>query len=83
MRRITLLLTVALVMALMMAVAGGPASAISENASDRACVGAFLSTAATTVQPLGQLVQQEAKEFHPLGQTVVSPVATTCEDPEG
>jgi hypothetical protein len=72
-----------LVMVLMMAVAGGPASAISDNASDRACVGAFLSTVATTVQPVGQVIQEEAKLFHPLGQTVVSPFATTCEDPEG
>ena len=36
MKRIVLLVTVALVMALMFAIAGGPASAVSPNASERA-----------------------------------------------
>lgn len=82
MRRITLLLAVALVMALMMMLAGGPVLAVSENASERACVGVYLSTGAKEAQPLGQTIRQEATEFRPLGQTLVSPFATTCENPE-
>ncbi len=76
MRRILLLVTVALVMAAMLAVAGGPASArISENASERACLGAFVSENA----PFPEFIRAEARAFHPFGQNIVSPFASRCE----
>jgi hypothetical protein len=79
MRRFMGLITVVLLMALMVATAG-PASAISENAAERACVGAFVSTGAKEAQPFGQTIRQEAKDFHPFGKTA-SQGATTCELP--
>ncbi len=71
-----LLVTVALVMALMLAMAGGPASAVSENASERACLGAFTSE---RQGQLGEDLPELTRVEHPWGQNVVSPFATTCE----
>ena len=79
MKRVVALLMVAALMAVMLALAG-PASATSENASDRACVGAFVSAEASP--SLGGTVSEETQEFHPLGQTIVAPFASTCENPE-
>ncbi len=76
MRRIVLLVTVALVMALMFAIAGGPASAVSPNASERACLGGFTSE---RKGQLGEDLPELTKVEHPWGQNVVSPFATTCE----
>ena len=82
-KRILMLLAVVAVSMAAMMLAGGPALAISENASERACVGAFLSTGAKEEQPLGKtFIREEANIFHPLGQTTVSVAATTCEFPE-
>ncbi len=75
MRRIVLLVTVALVMAAMMAVAGPASARISENASERACLGAFVSENA----PFPEFIREETRTFHPFGQNIVSPFATTCE----
>jgi hypothetical protein len=69
-----LMVTAALVMALMMA-AAGPASANSQNASERACVGAFVSENA----PLAEFIREETRTFHPFGQNIARPFATACE----
>jgi hypothetical protein len=75
MKRIILMATVALVIALMLAIAGGPASASSPNASERACLGAFVSENA----PFPEAIREETRTFHPFGQNIVSPFASTCE----
>lgn len=72
---IVLLVTVALVMALIFAIAGRPASAVSENASERACLGAFISERRGQ---LGDDLPELTRVEHPWGQNVVSPFATTC-----
>jgi hypothetical protein len=58
-----------------------PGTALAERA-ERACVGAFVSELAQEGAEFGATVRQEAKDFRPLGKTVVSQVATTCELPE-
>ncbi len=79
MKRIIVLVAVALVMALMIAMAG-PASAISGNAAPRACVGAFFTGAATAAPGLGLGVKEEATDpaLRPIGSTDVAPAATSC-----
>ena len=69
----------ALVVACTFLVCAGSAPSAGAGASDRACVGQFVSGLAHDAGGAGHIVSGEAQTIQPFGAIVVSPFARTCE----